>query len=885
MIKKIALGLLLLLFFKANAQNSTLYGVVTDSLQTPLVYANVIAKPQNSVINMSFSITDEQGRYKLELIKDEVYTISVSFLGYQPQNFELKISENTSKNMVLKQASELLNEVVIIQQLPVEVKEDTITYRTKAFVTGEERKLKAVLNKLPGVEVDKSGLVTVQGKRVTHMLVEGKKFFGGGSKLAVENIPANAVGEVEVIDNYNEITMLKGLEETDDMAMNIKLKKDKKQFTFGDVEAGKGNEDFYVAHAGLFYYSPKTRLNFIGDINNIGENAFTYSDYKRFEESGSSSSKSNGSIYNTSSTNLGLLLDTEDAVEITNKFTALNLTTPLSLTTEVSGYALFSNNKAATLNKNVTQYLFEDAGYTERLTKAKEHSSSLAIAKLSVAHKPSLTSEWYFNTNLKYNSRNAESINKSVIDVTETNFNLNTALNELQLKQDVEWYKKMNRKHTTSFIFKYNYNNNAPESYWFSNNLASNQTAINYTIFQQIKSKSNQLDTSFKHYWLLGSKSQLQTTIGYYFFNDSYVTNVNENLVENATNSFEDINFDNNLNYTLNDLFLGVNYKFKRKKLLVEAGGYLHNYNWKIIQDENVTNNRISFLPEITAKYSFRKSEKLQFWYALKNKFTDTQQLTNNYTLLNYNILFKGNPNLEYTSYHSARLLYTLFNLYKNIILSGNIGFNKQNEVINNEITVVDINQLLSPVLLEYPTLNTNVSADLYKRYGKFKIQLAARYDVSDYTQLINNKLSEGTNFHQYYKTSVATNFDKLPNIKIGYNFRFSNYKSETTVSNYTTKEPYFEFNYQFLNGFVFQTEYFKNTFENKALTKKDTYQLANASLFYQKEDSAWGFEISAKNMFNVKYKLTNNINDYLISDTKKYIMPRVFMFTVTYKL
>lgn len=882
MIKKIALSLLVLFVFKVNAQNSTLYGVVTDSLQVPLAYANVIVKPQNTSINMSFAITDEQGRYKLELIKNEQYTVSVSFIGYQSQSFQLKISENTTKNMVLKQASELLNEVVIIQQLPVEVKEDTITYRTKSFVTGEERKLKAVLNKLPGVEVDKSGLVTVQGKRVTHMLVEGKKFFGGGSKLAVENIPANAVGEVEVIDNYNEIAMLKGLEETDDMAMNIKLKKDKKQFTFGDVEAGKGNEDFYVAHAGLFYYSPKTRMNFIGDLNNTGDKFFTLNDYVRFEGGAGKAIGKTGSIFSDSDSNFSSFLGFEDVAKSTNKFAALNLSTPISNTTEISGYAVFSNTNTMLLNKRTTQYLFEDNAFTEQLDKQKENKNNLAIAKINLEHKPTINSEWYFNSQLKYNKVASESSNKLLIEVDETNFKLNATTNGLVVKQNAEWYKKYNKIHTTSLIVNYKYNDNNPESALLTSNVASEEENEESRIFQQIKSKSNQLDAIFKHFWRVGSKSQLQTVIGNYYFNETYATDV---LQENAEPSFDGIDFENALNYTLNDAFLGVNYKFKQKKLIIEAGGYIHNYDWKILQNNNVSNNKFSFLPNFLAKYAFYKSEKLQFTYALKNKFLKTAQLVDNYTVLNYNTFFKGNPNLEFINYHSARLLYTKFNLYNNIILSSSIGYNKKKEVVNNEINVVETNKFLTPILLEYPDVNWNFRADLYKRYGAFKLRFTGRFDISDYGQLINNKLSENQNYTQYYTASVATNFEKAPNVKIGYNLRLSEYKATASINNYITNEPYIEFDYVFLNGFIFKIDYYKNTFKNKTLSQKDSYQLANASLFYQKEDSAWGFEIRGSNLFNIEYKLSNVINDFFITDTKNYLIPRVFMFTVTYKL
>ena len=191
----------LFLILGIKAQNITLKGIVKDSLQNAMSYANVIAKPKDVTKNLTFAISDNEGFYKLILLKDEEYTISISYLGYKPIDYYFKATSDSKKDFVLLQSSETLDEIVI--EMPVTVKGDTTTYKTDKFVTGEERKLKNVLKKLPGVEVDKNGGVTVQGKKVTTMLVDGKKFFGGNSKLAVDNIPANAVGDVEVIDNYN----------------------------------------------------------------------------------------------------------------------------------------------------------------------------------------------------------------------------------------------------------------------------------------------------------------------------------------------------------------------------------------------------------------------------------------------------------------------------------------------------------------------------------------------------------------------------------------------------------------------------------------------------------------------------------------------------------
>lgn len=890
MLKKIALCFLVLSMFGLKAQTIALKGTVKDSLQNPLTYANVIAKPQNSIINLSFAITDEKGRYKLELTKNEPYTIEASFLGYTKQGFEVNSSESGEKNFILKQASQQLNEVVIIQQLPVEVKEDTITYRTKAFITGNERKLKAVLNKLPGVEVDKNGLVTVQGKKVTHMLVEGKKFFGGNSKLAVENIPADAVGEIEVIDNYNEVAMLKGLVETDDMAMNIKLKKDKKKFAFGDVEVGKGNENYYLTHAGLFYYSPKTTINFIGDINTIGDHFFTIKDFVRFEGGINKVLRTNGSVYNTSNSNFSSFLNFEDVTKSTNKFAALNLNTPISKNTDISGYLLFSDSETTAFNESLRHYLFVDNAFEEQLNEKRLTSNKLVIGKVSFEHKPSIKNELYMNTQVKYNDVGSVNENQSKINIDETNFLVNKNSTDALLKQDIEWYKKYTSRHTTSFALSYEYQDGTPKNYWFTDTpflqgLIPLVEDVNYTISQNKNWQSHKLTLGLKYYWVLGAKSQLNTTLGNHYFKENFETSEFQELSDGSINDFKTTSFGNDLKYILNDVFFGMHYKFKVEKLVVEAGGYFHNYDWKINQNTKIIRNKFSVLPNITAKYSFYKSERLNFNYALKNRFGKTNQLINNYTLLNYNSVYKGNSSLEFTNYHTARLLYTKFQLYKNIIMSGSIGYNKKNEAIKNEIIVSGTNKFLTPILFEQPETNWNFRGDLYKRYGKFKIRFTGRFDISDYRQLINNELSQNTNKSQYYKSSLSTNFEQAPNIKIGYNLKLSEYQSSTLKSDYTTKEPFVEMEYDFLKGFILKADYYKNTFENKEISQKDSYEFANISLFYQKEDSAWGFEIKANNLLNINYKRSNNINEFLISDVKTYILPRVVLFTVLYKL
>ena len=146
------------------AQQVQLKGTVIDSTQNPVPYTNLIASPLVENQDITFAITDNQGRYKLTLVQDVSYQIEITHMGFSKQVDTLQLAANQDKNYTLQESTESLEQVIIKQEMAVIVKEDTITYRTDQFKTGEERKLREVLKKLPGVEVDREGNVTVNGK-------------------------------------------------------------------------------------------------------------------------------------------------------------------------------------------------------------------------------------------------------------------------------------------------------------------------------------------------------------------------------------------------------------------------------------------------------------------------------------------------------------------------------------------------------------------------------------------------------------------------------------------------------------------------------------------------------------------------------------------------
>ncbi|MFN4197572.1 MAG: carboxypeptidase-like regulatory domain-containing protein [Flavobacterium sp.] len=393
-------------------------GIVSDTLNKPLENANVIAKPMHYKEGIKFAISDSKGRYRLELDKDESYEIKVSYLGYQEEIFIYEPNESPKEHhFKLKATGIALNEVIINHKYePIVIKKDTLVYDVKAFTTGNERKLKEQLEKLPGVEVDKDGGVTVQGKRVTKFLVENKSFFGGGTKLGVENIPADAVDKVEIIDNFNEVGFLKQVSDSEDLAMNIKLKEDKKKFVFGDVEAGIGNDSYHFLHAALFYYAPKTNLSFIGDSNNIGKQTFTFQDLMRFQGGVSSFISGRKSLTNLYS----FATENKDVTENKSQFAALNFSHEVSKKLDVSGFALFSKLFTATRNETALEYLQTET--LETRIQDGNNKTMLGLGNVKLDYTPSKDEKWYYNAHFQSSTNDVFSFLNSVTSANQNTF-------------------------------------------------------------------------------------------------------------------------------------------------------------------------------------------------------------------------------------------------------------------------------------------------------------------------------------------------------------------------------------------------------------------------------------------------------------------------------
>ena len=166
--KKIFLLTILLITSVSFSQNMRFEGFILDTEKVPVEMANVMAVNGTTKAMDAYAITNDKGKFVLNLKSNTDYIIKLSYIGMQNKEITISTkSENISQNITMEYSGIALNDVEIVREMPVSIKGDTIVYNADSFKSGTERKLEDVLKKLPGVEVNADGEVEVEGKKVT----------------------------------------------------------------------------------------------------------------------------------------------------------------------------------------------------------------------------------------------------------------------------------------------------------------------------------------------------------------------------------------------------------------------------------------------------------------------------------------------------------------------------------------------------------------------------------------------------------------------------------------------------------------------------------------------------------------------------------------------
>ncbi|GAK90278.1 hypothetical protein JCM19297_2290 [Nonlabens ulvanivorans] len=884
----------------AVAQNYKITGTVVDSLGVPLQMANVIAYQQDKNLG-AFGITNQEGKYKLEGLKqDSTYTIKVSFLGLKQIEEKVeKLQGDLVKNFVMMAGADELDAINLTYQMPVSIKGDTIVYDADSFTNGTEDKLGDVLKKLPGVEVNDDGDITVEGQVVEKVQVEGKDFFEGDSRLATKNIPADAVSKVEVLKNYNNQSQLKGLgNDQDRYVINIKLKEGKKKFWFGEATVGAGyggQAERYLIQPKAFYYSEDFSVNILTDFNNLGTPAFTGRDYFRFIGFNRRDTRQNNASINVNAASTFNAFATNRALSIDSKFLAGNASWKVSDKLDMSAFAILSSTDTRTkvLNSNT----FIDSGLVEETDDRALERNQVGLFKLGANYNPNS------DLSINYDGRFNISDQSQVTDFTSSRSGDIEDIDQINSQKPVSYNQSLNAYYTAGekhiFAFESQFLNQEEDPFYNAirnirdqqdpepfNGALGLESADPYNINQERFVNTNKIDAKLDYFYVLNKTSNINFTLGSTISQQNFSSDIFQITETDDRNELLDPTLRNdNVQYNFTDLFAAVHYKIITGKFTFTPGVTAHSFRTLDFQNdvENVIESQ-RLVPDLEVRYDIKSSQSVRLSYDQTVTFTDIDNYAEGIIFTNYNSLRSGNNQLEGSLNDRVSLRYNNFNMFNYTTIFGNITYTKQRDAIQSQTQLDGINQISAPINFALPNESLNGNISYGKEIRKIQFGVSASGSWSSRNNIINNVEQESININQTYGATARSNFQKGVNFDLGYRLNFNDSDNGGFENNSTTNVYSAGIDWQLGKRWLLRGSYDLNDFSSDN-GQENTFEFLDASIRYQKPSSRWQYSLIATNLLNAEVNVNNNFGQIATSTTQTFVLPRYIYFQMRFDL
>jgi hypothetical protein len=349
-----------------NAQTKTVTGTISNEQGQSLPAANIMVMNIADSSLVKYAISNKDGNYEMSFSTGgkDVF-IRVSCLGYTTVNKPVDADKTTQRiDFALENSVEILPKAVIRSRMAgAKIKGDTISYNLEKYTDGTEQTLKDILNKLPGIDVDENGEVSAQGKKLDKLLVDGKDFFLNQSQMATRNLPAKMVEGVDLINNYNDISMLGDSKPQGISALNISIKQEHKGRITGTMTGAAGINAKYSGKANMFRFDKNLGIAFIGDAGNTGEMAFTLTDYTKFQSSGIShlSRNSGGNVARLDLSSIPINSFSEEVKKKPSETAALNFSYQPNKKIKINSYFI-GNHQTQEGSQTITRKVINGTG-------------------------------------------------------------------------------------------------------------------------------------------------------------------------------------------------------------------------------------------------------------------------------------------------------------------------------------------------------------------------------------------------------------------------------------------------------------------------------------------------------------------------------------------
>lgn len=882
-------------------------GVVqADDTKEPLESATVYLERVKDSSLVTYTISNRNGTFEMEgETYDSELNLYISYIGYSNHYQKVKVDKETIElgTIPMYVSDNTLDEIVIKSRAPITIKKDTVEFNVKSFKTKKDANVEDLLKKLPGVEIDESGNITVNGKSVNKILVNGKPFFGDDPTITTRNLTKEIIEKVQITDTKTKSEAFSGEEGDDEnKTINLTIKEENNKGVFGRVAAGAGTDDRYEFAGMVNLFDNDRRISVLAGGNNTNSPGFSFGEIeKMFGRAGGISVNSNGG-FSIDGRGFGF----GEGIT-TSKNAGANYADKIGKKVDVSADYFYSGSNSENETITERENFLPDSryftnSYSTSTSESNSHSSNLEFdVKIDSTFLINVRPSFRYSTTNSKRTSEEDTRDENNVPTNESfvsTFNDGTARN---FGNDMNLTKRFGTNGSfLRFYLNADINQNEEDDYLqsetnFFNNPEDNLSRDQYT----------DTETDFTNF-STGASYRLPL-IGKEFsmdFDYAYRDEKRENIrstfdYDNGSDSYSLFNTDlsTDFEYTNQTHSPGLGLNYRKDK-------FSTNFEWRYIMRD--LENRDFLRPgqsiqrnfnalELEARMSYRFSDKAGIYmgYYKNNEAPNLNQLQTFQNVTNPLNTIIGNPNLRPTNNHR---IYASFNAYDFQKQTGFYGYISTNFREDQVVSKANVN----PETLKRTTTYANVDGNYslwanasYSKGIKLDSLKTLKYDVS-----INTNLSRNVNFNndvQYesytntYTPRVGLRFTwpKVMEIRPRYSISFSKntydiemfddreFLRHNLELNWTTYVPK---NFEWTNDVDF------NYNPNVAAGFQKSAWFWNSSLAYSFMKDKLIATLKVYDLLNQNNNSRRIANDNFIQDSQSTVLQQYFMLSLSWK-
>mgnify|MGYP003674752394 FL=1 len=876
--------LVILLFFQNLCfSQAKISGIVKDAKKN-LFSASVILKDSiNNIVDYTYA--SEKGIYQFSTIKKGKFNITFSSLGYKTKTISFVITnqKNIKLDAILEEKPFELNEIIIEAEKAIKQKKDTITFKTKFFVNGTEQTVEDLLKKIPGLNIDSQGTIKVGNQEIEKLMIDGDDLFEKGYKILSKNMPAYPIEEVEVLKKYSNNRLLKGVEESNKVALNLKMNENAKRIWFGNTTIGLGNNNFYELKGNLMNFGKKNKYYFLTNLNNIGYNATgdIQSLIRPFTANEAGSIGNDMQVGNLLNLSKGSLNFKKSRTNFNNaELLSLNAIFNPNKKVKIKTLGFFNWDETDFFRNSTDIFNANNTNFTNTENFTLRNKKIIGFGKLDFTYNISKTK--MLESVTKYNSGNYNANSNLIFNGKSTIENLES--NNTLLDQKINYTNKFKDKKVLLLSGRF-IKEETPQNYTLNRFLYQDlfPNATNADNVQQLS--TNKMTYAGINVHLLDRKENdnlVELKLGNEFRKDNLKTVFS--LLEDKTVLDKRTDYQNNTSYLVNNSYLKTKYRYKIKDFALVGKLDFHQLYNRFTNETIIKEDTPFYInPSIGFDWKINEKNKLMASYGYNYRNASILEVYDNFVLTGFRSFTKGTGNFNQLNASNFIFNYQLGNWSERFFANTFLIYNKNHDFFStNSIITQNYAQTEKILIKDNSFLSINTNLDYYFNFISSNLKLELGYSENNFKNIINNSnLREIKSKTYNYGFEMRSGFSGIFNYHFGSKWNTNTIK--TTIENsFTDNTSFLDLSFVFSDKFDIEVQSERYFFGN--LENDNTYYFLDAESRYEILKDKLTLSISGKNLFNTKKFRNFSISDFGSSTTEYRLLPRSVLLKMEYR-